>query len=69
MIKINKTIDNVGLRKIINKNFSFCSENDLALDVLNKMNKEKISAIPVIDGDGKVIGATNMFYLVKSGIS
>tara|TARA_B100000287_G_C20671982_1_gene793737 strand:- start:792 stop:1835 length:1044 start_codon:yes stop_codon:yes gene_type:complete len=68
-IKTNKTINNVELNKIINKNFSSCSENDLALDVLNKMNKEKISAIPVIDKDSKVIGATNMFYLVKSGIS
>ncbi len=40
----------------------------LAVDALNLMEKHKISALPVIDADNRVIGALNMLDLLRAGV-
>lgn len=44
------------------------TENQLAVDALEKMEKHKIYALPVIDHNDKVIGALNMHSLFQAGV-
>jgi len=40
----------------------------LAVDALNLMERHKISALPVIDDDHRVVGALNMLDLLRAGV-
>lgn len=40
----------------------------LAVEALNLMEERKINALPVVDAEGRVIGALNMHDLLRSGV-
>jgi len=40
----------------------------LAVDALNMMERHNINALPVVDGEGRVIGALNMLDLLRAGV-
>tara|TARA_B100000575_G_scaffold289107_1_gene290316 strand:+ start:70 stop:1047 length:978 start_codon:yes stop_codon:yes gene_type:complete len=67
---IKKSIDihSTQIKKIMNKKFLFCEQDDYATDTLVKMKKNKINSLPVLDKKKKVVGAINMHILVNSGI-
>jgi arabinose-5-phosphate isomerase len=56
-------IDDVMIR-----NFSAVEADQLAVEAVNLMENQKVSALPVIDGERRVVGAINMRQLLRAGI-
>jgi arabinose-5-phosphate isomerase len=55
------------LVNIITKNFKFISSDELAIEAINIMEKNKILALPVINNQ-KIVGIFNMHDLLKAGL-
>ncbi len=40
----------------------------LAVDAVNQLEREKITALPVVDGEGRIVGALNMHHLLNARV-
>lgn len=58
----------VLIEEVMIANFSAVEADKLAVEAVNLMESKKVSALPVIDGDGRVVGAINMRQLLRAGI-
>jgi arabinose-5-phosphate isomerase len=50
------------------RNFSAVEADKLAVEAVNLMESKKVSALPVVDGDRRIVGAINMRQLLRAGI-
>lgn len=61
-------LHNVTIGDIAKKDCSTTQTDELAVNVFNTMQKKKITVLPVVDPDNKVIGILHMHDLLKAGI-
>jgi len=69
--KDKRTIDDLmktGVGEIMIKDPRRITESTKAVDALRFMEKYQISQIPVVDGEGKVVGMLRLLDLVKAGL-
>jgi arabinose-5-phosphate isomerase len=52
---------------VMKKNFISAQPDQLVVDVVDLMEKNKISSIPVLDYEEKIVGALNMRMILRSG--
>lgn len=63
-IQISTTI----VKNIMQSEFVTVLENSLAVDAVKIMESHKISALPVVNTDGHIVGAINMRQILRSGV-
>ncbi|MGJ0507108.1 MAG: KpsF/GutQ family sugar-phosphate isomerase [Methylocystis sp.] len=61
-------IKSAALEEVMIRNFASIEPDKLAVEAVNLMENQKISALPVIDGNRRVVGAVNMRQLLRAGI-
>ena len=61
-------LSNINIKDVMTNKFKYISSDKLAIEALNTMEKYKILSLPVINPDGKLIGALNMHDLFKAGV-
>jgi len=61
-------IKSVAIAKVMISPCKYTHANTLAVEVLRLMEDSKISAIPVVDEQQRVVGALNMHHLLKAGV-
>ncbi|MCB1757632.1 MAG: CBS domain-containing protein, partial [Gammaproteobacteria bacterium] len=67
---IDRNIDLLGtpVSKVMSRGAKTVSENTLAVDALDLMEKHRITALPVLNEDGLICGALKMHDLLQSGV-
>ncbi|OZB19853.1 MAG: D-arabinose 5-phosphate isomerase [Marinobacter sp. 34-60-7] len=67
---LDKSVDvhNTLIRDVMTRNGKTIEANHLAAEALNIMEELKISALPVIDNSGQLVGAINMHDLLRAGV-
>jgi arabinose-5-phosphate isomerase len=67
---LDKGIDvhNTAIGDVMTRQFKQARPAMLAVEALKIMEDHKISALPVMDDDGKLMGALNMHDLLRSGV-
>ena len=63
-VDVNATL----MKEVMNANCHTVRADQLAAEALDRMEKQRINALPVIDQDRHIIGALNMHDLLKSGV-
>jgi arabinose-5-phosphate isomerase len=63
-IDIHKTI----MQKVMTQNPKFITAQALATEAVNLMQRHRITALPVTDANGKLIGALNVHDLLRAGV-
>jgi len=68
---LNKGIDihQVSIKSVMTTHYTSISEDLLAYEVIPIMEKLKILMLPVVNEQGKLVGALNMHDLFKAGIA
>lgn len=61
-------VQNTLIENIMVKNCKTASEDMLAAEALQIMQKYKINALPITDGNNSLIGALNMHDLLRAGV-
>ena len=61
-------IKSTFINDIMTKHFISICADQLAVEAVDLMEKHKISALPVLDKAGKLIGALNMRQLLQAGV-
>ena len=61
-------IYNAAAAPLMTRNCKTVRPSDLAVDALHVMETHKISALPVVDDDGVLVGALNMHDLLRAGV-
>lgn len=54
--------------EVMTRQFRYAREDMLAVEALKLMDDHRISALPVLDDDMKLVGCLNMHDLLKSGV-
>ena len=67
-IDANINLQVVCVEKVMNTKFSRIKSDVLAVEAVNIMEKNKISALPVESKSGKLIGAINMRQIIQVGV-
>lgn len=65
----NIDINEVKINQIMTKRFTCISEENLAIDALNIMNKKNITALPVIDKTNNLVGSISISQILNAGLS
>ncbi|WP_144775826.1 KpsF/GutQ family sugar-phosphate isomerase [Marinobacter maritimus] len=67
---LDKSIDvhTTPIRDVMTRNGRTIQPDQLAAEALNVMEGLKISALPVTDGNGALVGAINMHDLLRAGV-
>jgi len=67
---LDKDIDikTTFINDVMVKVFATIRANQLAVEAVDLMEKHKISALPVLDEEGKLVGALNMRQLLQAGV-
>lgn len=63
-VDINRTT----VKSVMGSTFTTILENSLAVDAVKMMEIHKVSAFPVIDEKGYIVGAINMRQILRSGV-
>ncbi|MDD3448614.1 MAG: CBS domain-containing protein, partial [Gammaproteobacteria bacterium] len=53
---------------VMTRNCATVSADTLAAEALHLMETKKINALPVVDGNGRLVGAFNMHDLLRAGV-
>jgi len=61
-------LQNIRMRDVMVSQCQFTQPQQLATETLQQMQANRISALPVVDDNNKVIGALNMHDLLNAGI-
>jgi arabinose-5-phosphate isomerase len=61
-------LHNLKITDVMTKTFKTTHADTLAAETLNMMQNHKISSLPVVDDDNKLIGAMNMHDLLRAGV-
>ncbi|MEH6561000.1 MAG: KpsF/GutQ family sugar-phosphate isomerase, partial [Marinobacter sp.] len=67
---LDKSVDvhTTPMRDVMTRNGRTIQPDQLAAEALNVMEGLKISALPVVDGQGALVGAINMHDLLRAGV-
>jgi len=67
---LDKSIDvhTTPMRDVMTRNGRTIQADQLAAEALNVMDGLKINALPVVDGQGNLVGAINMHDLLRAGV-
>ena len=67
---LDKKIDihTASVSEVMTKKFTSVQDSDLAAAALKIMDDKKINALPVLNREGKLVGAMNMHDLLKAGV-
>lgn len=67
---LNKGIDvyNVLVDDVMTRNPKAINQQEMAVNALQKMNDLRITCLPVLDGNNKVVGSILMQDIIKTGI-
>jgi len=58
----------MGVAEVMTRDCQTVTSGRLAVEVLHLMEQHKISALLVVDGNGKLVGALNMHDLLRAGV-
>lgn len=61
-------IKSVELGAVVARDFVTINASKLAVEAVELMEQHKISAMPVVDSDGHLVGAVNMRLLLQAGV-
>lgn len=65
----NKTdLHTTPINKVMSRNFESLHIDDMAADALPLMENKKINSAPVLDDEGRLVGALNLHDLLRAGI-
>lgn len=64
----NLDIKTVSIYEVMSKVFTIINDNQLAVEAVELMEQHEISTLPVIDGEGILVGAINMRQLLQAGV-
>lgn len=64
----NVDIFETPISEVMTRNPAAMKETQLAVEAADLMERRKVSAIPVVDNDGCLIGAFNMRILLRAGV-
>ena len=71
---LRRAIDNqvnvhtTPIEMVMTKKFQSVTLGDFAIDALAKMESQKINSMPVLDNQGKLVGALNIHILLHAGL-
>ncbi len=61
-------IQSLKISDAMTRRFTSIKKDRLAAEALQFMDSKRINALPVVDGDGRLIGALNMHDLLRAGV-
>lgn len=61
-------IQSLKISDAMTRSFTNIEKDRLAAEALQFMDSKRINALPVVDGDGRLIGALNMHDLLRAGV-
>ncbi|MEN8170260.1 MAG: KpsF/GutQ family sugar-phosphate isomerase [Pseudomonadota bacterium] len=61
-------IQQLSVGEVMHSDFTTIEAGLLAAEALRIMDEKRINALPVVDGDGSLIGALNMHDLLRAGV-
>lgn len=61
-------IQSVVLGDVMSTGFALIKSKQLAVEAVDLMEKSKISALPVVDAEGVLVGALNLRQLLQAGV-
>lgn len=61
-------IKTTRIEEVMIRNFTAIEHDKLAVEAVNLMERQKVSALPVVDAASRVVGAVNMRQLLRAGI-
>ena len=61
-------IQQLSVGEVMHRNFTTIKAELLAAEALRIMDEKRINALPVVDGNGTLIGALNMHDLLRAGV-
>jgi len=61
-------VHDMGVAEVMTRDCKTVSSGTLAMEVLHLMEQHKINALPVVDGNGRLVGALNMHDLLRAGV-
>lgn len=64
----NLDVSAVQISDVMTKKFEYIKNEQLAVSALEVMERGKVSALPVVDERGGVVGAINMRQLLQAGV-
>lgn len=64
----NLNLQETTIEEVMSKNFKTIYSDLLATEAVHLMQEHKISALPVVDRDNKLVGALNMHNLFQAGV-
>lgn len=56
------------MRELVASGCKTITENSLAIEAVNLLEEHRITALPVVDDDGRLVGALNIHDLFRAGI-
>jgi len=62
------SIKTTRIGEVMTRQFTSASAQMLAAEALQLMESRRINAVPVIDGEGRLVGAFNMHDLLRAGV-
>lgn len=67
---LDRSLDlhNTSVGRVMTANCKTAQPRQLAVEALKIMEDHKISALPVVDEDGRLVGALNMHDLLRAGV-
>ncbi len=67
---LDKAVDmhSTPVGEVMTANCKTASPRELAVEALKSMEDHKVNALPVVDEDGRLIGALNMHDLLRAGV-
>lgn len=68
MLERNIDVYSIRVDEVMTTNPKRINENEMAVNALQKMNDKRITCMPVVDNDEKIIGAVLMQDIIKAGI-
>ena len=68
-IETNESIMNIKAYEIMTRNPVFANEGMLAVDALMLMQSKKISVLPIINNENRIIGVVSIYDIMEAGIT
>jgi arabinose-5-phosphate isomerase len=61
-------IQKLGIAEVMKRRCTYVAPGILAAEALQVMDSHRINALPVLDADGRLVGALNMHDLLRAGV-
>lgn len=68
LLELGIDVHNSSVKEIMTKNPAVVNSDEMAIDVLRKLNDQNISGAPVVDSEGKLVGTIRLRDILNRGI-